>query len=256
MPARLPSQPEENEAEKTGNGATSAPANSQQAVSTGSSKVFDGNTTSSLCPAGGGQRNVGRRAERPQASSSVTATEGAGCNCAHEATPTGHPSNAQAQSPEARRGRITQLVKEHREALLLSLLSDEWIPNYTGLLYRQSVCWQLPLTEVQHIHNVFYEYLNDYHFAMHTQELCLGLWDHNPRLMLPGEQALGGEWVKKVLSQAAITPQQQESQRRIRNLQRLHLEIKEIQLEEYRQSLRALLRLPPVIEPSPTSRAQ
>ncbi|KAL8442136.1 hypothetical protein Emag_006618 [Eimeria magna] len=149
-------------------------------------------------------------------------------------------------APHARRSRIFQLVKQHRESVLLALLSDEWIPNYTGLLYRQAECWQIPRTEVQFIHNVFYEYLNDYHFAMHTQELCLGVWDIQPHVMLPGEQALAADWVDKIMTEPATTPQQQESHRRIRRIQRAHLEIKDIQLEEYKRSLRELLRLPPM----------
>ncbi|KAL8448298.1 hypothetical protein Emed_003828 [Eimeria media] len=155
-------------------------------------------------------------------------------------------------APDARRARVCRVVRQHRESVLLALLSDEWIPNYIGLLYRQSECWQIPRTEVQFIHNVFYEYLNDYHFAMHTQELCLGVWDIQPHVMLPGEQALAAEWVDEIMTQPAITPLQQESHRRIRRLQRVHLEIKEMQLEEYKQALRELLRLPPMQPPCHT----
>ncbi|KAL8438772.1 hypothetical protein Efla_003064 [Eimeria flavescens] len=168
----------------------------------------------------------------------------------------GHPQQAfggpllPVEGPRARYQEIARTIRDHREAVMIAVLSDEWIPTYSGLLYRQSERWRMSQLEVRFAHHVLYEFLTDYHFAMHTQEVCLGIWDIRPRVMEPGEQALAAPWVSELLSRRPVTERQHESHRLIASVQRAHMDLKAIQLEERKQLVRNLLQAPDPLEPA------
>lgn len=144
-------------------------------------------------------------------------------------------------------------LRQHKESLLLCLLSEEQVPSYTELVSIHSNRWGLSREEVLYVHDLFYEYFAEYHFGMHIQELCLRPYGLVPQQLLPGEQTLGAPWVARILSAVPQSLQQQQLQQRLAALQVTHLKILRVTSYTKRQRLMRLLFEPQQVELSPVS---
>lgn len=136
-------------------------------------------------------------------------------------------------SREAYRARA-RLVVEHKQRALLCILTEIPMPTYNDLVHEHMRAWDLSGDEVHYVHDLFYEYIMDYHFAMHCQELCILGWLIEPRRMQPGEQALGARWICQLLLRHPANILQSLLQQHILRLQCAHLVVKELEVRARR----------------------